>query len=97
VARYRVLEWKGIPTLVEARDESGGLAQRPLSARFQELVDAVAMREGAAESDAYLDGWAHGPERERAGGAEQVAEAVAAELEAGFQTLADARLLGRRT
>jgi hypothetical protein len=45
------------------------------------------MREGASESDAYLEGWASGPETERPGDAETVARQVAEELEAGFQDL----------
>ena len=55
---------------------------------------AVAMREGGSESEAYLEGWAPGPEMERPGGAEAAARAVAAELEAGFQDLVTRRLLG---
>ena len=41
----------------------------PLAQRFQDLIDAIAMREGATESEAYLAGWAHGPETDRPGGA----------------------------
>ena len=59
----------------------------PLSQRFQDLIDALAMREGATESEAYLEGWAPGPETERPGDAETVAREVAAELEDGFQDL----------
>jgi hypothetical protein len=66
----------------------------PLSQRFQDLIDAVAMREGASESEAYLEGWAPGPEAERPGDAETVAREVAAELEAGFQDLVTRRMLG---
>jgi hypothetical protein len=52
------------------------------------------MREGASESEAYLEGWAPGPEAERPGDAETVAREVAAELEAGFQDLVTRRMLG---
>jgi hypothetical protein len=91
MARYRVLSWRDIPSLVEASD-GHEVVQRPLTARFQELIDAVAMREEAADSDAYLEGWAHGPEAEREGTAEAVAAAVVAELEAGFAELATRRV-----
>src|SRR5262245_54197638 len=94
VARYRILHWKGIPSLVEAFEEAH-LVRRPLSGRFQELIDTVAMREGAAESDAYLDGWEQGPEVDRPGAPETVAESVVAELEAVFGVLAAERLLPR--
>jgi hypothetical protein len=93
MATYRILHWRDIPSLVEATG-GGETARVPLSQRFQDLIDAAAMREGASESEAYLDGWGHGPEQERPGPAQEVAEAVAAELETGFQALLARRLLG---
>src|SRR5262245_47474344 len=93
MARYRIVQWRDIPSLVEAVDDDGA-ARVPLSQRFQDLIDAVAMREGASESEAYLDGWGQGPEQERPGTAQGVAEAVAAELEADFPQLALRRLHG---
>lgn len=93
MAKYRILHWKDIPSLVEAFDGESA-ARVPLSQRFQDLIDAVAMREGVSESEAYLDGWGQGPEQERPGAPEAVAEEVAAELEAGFQELLMRRVLG---
>jgi hypothetical protein len=93
VARYRIIRWKGIPSLVEA-DGPAGTVRMPLSQRFQDLIDGLAMREGATDSGAYLEGWAQDPDVERAGSAEDVAAAVAAELEAGFLDLAQRRLTG---
>ncbi len=46
------------------------------------------------QSDAYLEGWAPGPETERPGDAETVARDVAAELEEGFQDLVTRRFFG---
>ena len=86
MARYRIVCWRDIPSLVEAF-EGDEAARRPLSQRFQDLIDAVAMREGASETEAYLEGWAPSPDAERPGGAEAVAEAVASELEAAFEAL----------
>jgi Virulence factor len=83
VARYRVIRWRDIPSVVEASDESGTV-RVPLSQRFQDLIDGVAMRLGATDSEAYLEGWTQDPEVDRVGGARGVADAVAAELEAGF-------------
>ena len=91
MARYRILSWRDVPSLVEATDGADAV-QMPLSPRFQELIDALAMREGASESDAYLEGWAHGPEIEREGTAAAVAAAVAAECEARYQFLVQTRL-----
>jgi len=93
MARYRVIRWQDIPSLVEA-DGADGPVRVPLSARFQELIDALAMREGATETEAYLEGWGQDADAERAGSAEEVASAVAAELEADFLDLARRRLTG---
>jgi hypothetical protein len=91
VARYRILHWRGIPSFVEAFEDER-VVRRPLSARFQELIDAVAMREGASDTEAYLEGWDQGPELERAGDAETVAETVVAELETTIAELTAKRL-----
>jgi Virulence factor len=93
MARYRIIQWRDLPSVVEAV-EGGETARVPLSQRFQDLIDAVAMREGASESRAYLEGWRPGPEAERPGSAEAVAREVAAELESGYQALVTRRLLG---
>jgi hypothetical protein len=93
MARYRIIGWKDIPSAVEAFD-GDRTVRATLSPRFQDLIDAVAMREGASETEAYLDGWAPGPEGERPGRPEEVAAQVVAELEAGFQELLQRRLLG---
>jgi Virulence factor len=93
MARYRIVQWRDLPSLVEAMD-GPRTVRVPLSQRFQDLIDAVAMREGASESEAYLEGWAPGPEAERPGDAETVAREVAAELEAGFPDLVTRRMLG---
>ena len=52
-------------------------------------VDAVAMQLGMAGTDAYLDQWEHGDEEKRDGSAREVAEKVAAELEARFAEFRD--------
>ncbi len=83
MASYRVISWKDIPSLVEAQD-GDRTARVPLSQRFQDLIDAVAMRQGATESQAYLAGWQTGPDTVRPGSADAVAQAVVAELEGAF-------------
>jgi hypothetical protein len=95
VARYRVIQWRRIPSLVEAFD-GDRVVRVPLSQRFQDLIDAVALKEGASEADAYLEGWEQGPEQERAGAPQEVAEAIARELEAGFSDLITTRFLPQR-
>jgi len=68
MARYRLIQWRDLPSLVEAMDGIHTV-RVPLSQRFQDLIDALAMREDATESEAYLEGWAPGPETERPGDA----------------------------
>ena len=92
MATYRVLFWKTIPSLVEAQ-EGDRTARVQLSQRFQDLIDAVAMRVGASASEAYLEGWEQGPITDRPGSAESVAQAVAAELEASFEEVLRKTLL----
>jgi hypothetical protein len=94
MARYRVVHWNDIPAVVEAVDEHG-TTRRALSSRFQDLIDAIAMREGASETDASLEGWGQTAERERAGAAQAVADAVVAELEATFDALVATRFPAR--
>ena len=66
MARYRIVHWKDVPSLVEAA-EGDCTARHELSQKFQDLIDALAMREGATEGDAYLEGWGQGAWLERAG------------------------------
>lgn len=83
MATYQIIAWKGVPSMVEARDAAGTVT-RPLSDRFQQLIDSVAMRLGLENQDAYLELWARGDLQERPGSATEVADAVAAEIEARF-------------
>jgi hypothetical protein len=50
--------------------------------RFQKRIDLMAARRGLQQSDAYLAQWKWSEEEARDGSAEEVAEAVKAELEA---------------
>lgn len=83
MAQYQILYWKEIPSLVEAADGQHTV-QLPLTERFQELIDAVAMIEGLVGAEEYLEQWHKGPLQYRDGDAEDVAEQVAAELETAF-------------
>ena len=83
MAIYEIVAWREIPAVVEARD-GGQSVTRPLSERFQALIDAVAMQLGIERSDAYLAEWTRSAAAERPGTAQEVAEAVAAEIEDRF-------------
>jgi hypothetical protein len=91
MAQYRITYWQDIPSQVEASDGPERL-RRLLDPRFQELIDAVAMRQGLTGTDAYLEGWRTGPVLVRDGAPGDVAETVAADLEAQFETIRAAAL-----
>lgn len=80
MARYRILAWKDIPAQVQASDDTGAMANRKLPGWFGAEIDRVAMREGLAGTDDYLDKFEWSAEQEREGTADEVADAVLAEL-----------------
>ena len=51
-----VIWWRDIPAQVTAK-EGRTRAARELSPRFQEAIDAAAMRAGLIGSDAYMEEW----------------------------------------
>ncbi len=86
MADYTILYWRDIPSMVEAR-EGRERKKIQLSDRFQVLIDAVAMQKGLVGTDAYIEEWRRGERQSRDGSAEEVAQAVAAELEAGYDAV----------
>ena len=54
-----VLYWRDIPSQVIAR-AGRKTAKQELPKRFMEAIDAAAMRAGATDTDAYLQGWRRG-------------------------------------
>ena len=85
MAEYRIVYWKHIPTGVIAR-EGEKQARVSLPPRFQAAVDAQAMAEGTTSDQSYSAGWRRSEWQKRDGAIEEVAQAVAAELEAAFDT-----------
>ena len=51
-----VIYWRDIPAQVTATD-GGRTARMQLPDRFQQAIDAAAMRAGLLESEAYLEEW----------------------------------------
>lgn len=96
MARVVVTYWQSIPSMVEARD-GAAVHKRQLSARFQELIDLVAMRKNLNGSDAYLEQWRRAGAQERAGDVQAAADAVAAEIEASFEEIRAAAIAELRT
>ena len=87
MARFRILYWHEIPTVVEATDDQGNRHKEELSSRFQELIDRVAMRRKLAGTDAYLEGWRRTRPKTREGEAVDVAKMIASELEDTFDDI----------
>jgi cvfA/B/C family virulence factor len=84
VARYQVLRWQEIPSVVKAFDDEGGSVSRQLDQWFQQEIDRQAMAQGLVGSDAYLEQWAWDEPVERAGGVDETLDAVERELEEEF-------------
>ncbi len=91
MAKWTTLCWQEIPSVVEAKDDDGSHKVQ-LSLRFQELIDLVAMRRDLAGSDAYLMEWRKEDMQEHDGSGQEVAEAVAAEIEGRYETIKDEAL-----
>ncbi|HEY7601222.1 MAG TPA: virulence factor [Methylomirabilota bacterium] len=95
MATVRITYWRDIPMLVTARD-GGGEVSVPLGPAFQDLVDRVAMQDGAVEEDAYLAEWRVGPAEDAPGPAGAVAAARAAALEGELEALRERYLRAPR-
>ncbi len=77
--RVRVLYWQEIPSVVRVGD-----VKRQLPEWFQQEIDRVAMAQGLAGSDAYLEHWEWRDLGERDGDPAVVADTVEAELAAAY-------------
>ena len=83
MTEFRVTYWRDLPSLVTARDGEH-TAKAALDPRFMIAIDEAAMRLGATDSEAYLEGWRQSEWEERGGSPEEVVEAVAQELDAEY-------------
>lgn len=81
MASYQIMYWADIPVQVRAKG-AGGRAKAQLAERFQEAVDLAAMSVGWIGSDEYTNAYHWGDEQERDGTAQEVVDAVVAEIEA---------------
>jgi hypothetical protein len=80
VTTYKILYWQEVPSQIKAEDEVDevSLAMPP---KFLERIDHLASQRGLQQADDYLAQWNWSDEEEREGSAQEVAEAVRAELE----------------
>jgi hypothetical protein len=82
VARFQVLYWQDVPSVIKAFADHGATVKRELPQWFQQEIDRLAMEQGLVGSDAYLEQWRWGDEEERPGTPDEVLDAVERELEA---------------
>lgn len=93
MSEYQITYWRDFPSMVVARDGEETV-KVSLASRFQEAIDEAAMRVGAEDADAYLDGWRKSDWVFEEGDATKVAERVSSEIEnslddAGLQVMLD--------
>lgn len=81
MAKYRVMYWKDIPQSFTVEGD-GQTIKKELSQKVQNKIDAYAMALGATSTADYAKQYKRGAWTEREGSAEEVAEALLAELEA---------------
>jgi hypothetical protein len=82
MARYQVLYWQDVPSVVKVLGDDGSELKRQLPDWFQQEIDNRAMTQGLVGSDAYLEQWRWGDVQERDGSPDDVLDAVVRELEA---------------
>jgi cvfA/B/C family virulence factor len=81
MATYKILYWQEVPTQVKVDDGIDDVTVQ-LDGRFMEHIDRLAVMRGLQDADDYLAQWKWSDEQEREGSAQEVAEALKAELEA---------------
>lgn len=86
MAIYQVLYWKHIPAQIRVFDGKKPLAFE-MPPRFQQEIDRVAMAEGLAGTDAYLNAWQWSQRMERPGSATDIAPKIIEELVRAYDAL----------
>ena len=79
MVKYQILYWKHVPSQVKVFEEGKRPVSRQLPGRLAE-IDQLAMEQGLTGTDDYLNHWQWTEKREREGSAEEVADALVAEL-----------------
>ena len=84
MATYKILYWQEVPTQIKAEDALDDVTVQ-LGGRWMERIDQLAGERGLQGADDYLAQWRWSEEEERPGSAQEVAEALKAELEAEWR------------
>ncbi len=85
MATVKILYWQEIPTQIKVEDADGSVVDLAMPPRFMERVDLMAAKRGLTGGDDYLAQFQWSDEVEREGNAQNVAQAVLAELEAAHR------------
>ena len=91
MAKYQILYWKDIPAQVKAYDGVRPVS-RQLPERYQLEIDRLAMEQGLAGSDEYLNQWHWTSKLDRPGTPADVLESISQELIAEW----DPKILGKQ-
>ena len=84
MAEYQITYWRNFPAMVTAREGRRNTSKAELPQRFQLAIDEAAMRLNLIGTDAYLEEWRKEGWQARDGTPEEVAQAVAKELETEY-------------
>ncbi len=82
-SKYQILFWQDIPSEIKVWDDHDEIKVN-LPARFAELIDAAAQKQGFIQADSYMAHLRWSEEAERSGTPREVADAVKKELESKF-------------
>jgi len=78
-----IVYWRDIPAqIIVGKGRRAAKVQLP--ERFEQAIDRAAMKSGAASTDAYLADWRRGDAQTVEGDAVEIADDLAAELDAEF-------------
>ena len=83
MALYQILTWQEIPSQIKAWDDFDEV-KIELPQRFAVRIDQSAQSQGLTGTDDFLAQWKWTDEQERDGSAQEVADAIKAELEKQF-------------
>ena len=85
MADVTIVYWRDMPAQVIVGKGRRG-TKMPLPERFEQAIDRAAMKSGAAESDAYLEGFRKADPFPVAGADAEVAAAQVARIEEEYDT-----------
>ncbi len=82
---FQIVYWRDIPAQIKVRS-GGRRVNRQLSPRFQEAIDAAAMRADAVSTDDYLADWRSLDWQPSDADPDKLADSLVAEVEAEYTT-----------